>query len=97
MDRDSMVELYFRLGMSYKDILKSLALQGIVLSERHLNRILRARSLHRRRYDLDPVLYQTILDYKTEGRYLPYITKKEKNEFRRKASKFTLEGELWMS
>ncbi len=53
MDRDSMVELYFRLGMSHKDILESLALQGIVLSKRHLNRILRARSLHRQRYDLD--------------------------------------------
>ena len=55
MDRDSMIEFYFRLGMSYKDILKSLALQGFIISdsERHLNRLLRARSLHRRRYDLD--------------------------------------------
>ena len=53
MDRDSMVEFYFRLGMTYKDILKSLALQGFIISERHLHRLLRARSLHRRRYDLD--------------------------------------------
>ncbi|KAL2087589.1 uncharacterized protein LOC109138370 [Larimichthys crocea] len=53
MDRDSMIELYFRLGMKYKDILKSLALEGFIISERHLHRLLRARSLHRRRYDLD--------------------------------------------
>ncbi|XP_041864801.1 uncharacterized protein LOC121654649 [Melanotaenia boesemani] len=39
--------------MSYKCILKSLALQGTIISERHLNRILRARLLYRRRYDLD--------------------------------------------
>ncbi|KAM9735041.1 uncharacterized protein ACNS7B_014401 [Menidia menidia] len=53
MERDNMIEFYFRLGMSYKDILKSLALQGTVITERHLNRILRARLLYRRRYDLD--------------------------------------------
>ena len=53
MDRDSMIEFYFRLGMSYKDILKSLALQGFIISESHLNRLLRARSLHRLSYDLD--------------------------------------------
>ncbi|CAL9702157.1 unnamed protein product [Knipowitschia caucasica] len=53
MDRDSIIEFYFRLGMSYKDILKSLALQGTIITERHLNRILRARLLYRRRYDLD--------------------------------------------
>lgn len=46
---------------------------------------------------MDPTLYQSILDYKSEGRYLPNITKKEKNEVRRKATKFILEGELWMS
>ena len=39
--------------MSYKDILKSLVLQGIVITERHLNRILRARMLYQGRYDLD--------------------------------------------
>ena len=53
MDRDRVIEFYFRLGMSYKDILKSLALQGFIISERHLYRLLRTRSLHRRRYDLD--------------------------------------------
>ena len=55
MERDkvSMIEFYFRLGMSYKDILKSLALQGTIITERDLNRILRARLLYRRRYDLD--------------------------------------------
>ena len=39
--------------MSYKDILKSLALQGTIITKRHLNRILRARLLYRWRYDLD--------------------------------------------
>ena len=53
MDRDDLIELYFSLGMSYKDILKSLVLQGIIITERHLHRILRARILYRRRYDLD--------------------------------------------
>ena len=55
MERDniSMTEFYFRLGRSYKDILKSLALQGTIITERNLNRILRARLLYRRTYDLD--------------------------------------------
>ncbi|XP_042069377.1 uncharacterized protein LOC121812132 [Haplochromis burtoni] len=53
MDRDSLIEFYFRLGMSYKCILKSLAMQGTIIMERHLNRILRAKSLYRRKYDLD--------------------------------------------
>ena len=35
-DRDSMIECYFRLGMTYKDILKSLAFEGFIISERHL-------------------------------------------------------------
>ena len=41
---------------------------------------------------MDPVLYRTILDYKTECIYPPNITKKEKNEVRRKASKYVVEG-----
>ena len=48
-----MIECYFGLGMQYKDILKSLALEGFIISERHLHRLLRARSLQRRKYDLD--------------------------------------------
>lgn len=35
MDRDSVINIYFRFGMSYKDIMKSLTLQGIY--HRHLN------------------------------------------------------------
>lgn len=35
MDRDIITEFYFRLGMSYRDILKSLAMQGFIISERH--------------------------------------------------------------
>ncbi|KAA0719615.1 hypothetical protein E1301_Tti023304 [Triplophysa tibetana] len=41
---------------------------------------------------MDPVLYQIILDYKTKGQYSPNISKKDKNEIRRKASKYVLEG-----
>lgn len=51
MDREFLIEFYFELGMSYKDILRSLALHGMFLSERHLHRILRAMGLYRRRYD----------------------------------------------
>lgn len=47
-----MIEFYFRLGMSYNDIMKRLALRGII-TERQLNRSLRANLLYRRRYDLD--------------------------------------------
>ncbi|XP_065129177.1 uncharacterized protein [Paramisgurnus dabryanus] len=50
MDRETLIDFYFQLGMSYKNILQSLALQGIFLSERHLHRILRNRGLYRRQY-----------------------------------------------
>lgn len=33
MDRDSMMKFDFRLGMSYKDTMKSLASQGIIITE----------------------------------------------------------------
>lgn len=47
--------------------------------------------------NMDTVLYDTILDYKTKGQYPANITKAEKNEVRRKASKFVVEGELRIS
>ena len=46
---------------------------------------------------MDTVLYQTILIYKTKGQYPANISKAEKNEVRRKASKFVVEGELRIS
>ena len=46
---------------------------------------------------MDTVLYHTILDYKTKGQYPANISKAEKNEVRRKTSKFVVEGELRIS
>ena len=49
-DRDSIIENYFKLGISYKEIIAFLFLtHGIVLSLRQLKRILRNRGLFRRR------------------------------------------------
>ncbi len=42
MDRDALIKIYFSLGMSYQDILSTLALHGIIVSKRQLTRILRA-------------------------------------------------------
>ena len=43
------IQVYFEMGLKYKDIVHSLAVyQGIVISERHLKRILKARGLTRR-------------------------------------------------
>ncbi|KAJ0060283.1 hypothetical protein NL108_007790 [Boleophthalmus pectinirostris] len=53
MDRDELIAFYFNLGLKYKDIVKTLDFHGVSISERHLNRLLRARNLYRRRYDLD--------------------------------------------
>ncbi|KAF3854256.1 hypothetical protein F7725_022311, partial [Dissostichus mawsoni] len=50
MDRDALIKLYFGLGMSYQDILTTLALQGIIVSKSTLRRILRACGLNRRKY-----------------------------------------------
>ncbi|KAK7886502.1 hypothetical protein WMY93_026123 [Mugilogobius chulae] len=53
MERDDLIEFYFNLGLKYKDIVQTLDLHGISISERHLHRILRARHLYRQKYDLD--------------------------------------------
>lgn len=60
MDAGDRREFYFRLGMSYRDILRSLAVDGTIITERHLHSILRARSLYRRRYDLDAGIAFTV-------------------------------------
>ena len=50
MDRDSLVEGYFRLGIDYVEILAFLIMfHGIRLSMRQLKRILRERGLARRK------------------------------------------------
>lgn len=50
MDRDSLITVYFGLGMNYQDVLTTLALQGIIVSKRQLTRIPRANGLYRRQY-----------------------------------------------
>ncbi|CAB4043610.1 Hypothetical predicted protein [Paramuricea clavata] len=50
LERDKLIERYFKLGLKYKEIcLFLLSLQGIEISVRHLKRILRQRQLGRRR------------------------------------------------
>ncbi len=39
MDRDSLIKLYFSLGMTYQDMLTTLALQGIIVSKRQLGAV----------------------------------------------------------
>lgn len=51
MDRESLIKLYFSLGMRYQDILNTLALQGIIVSKRQLMKTLKVNGLHRRQYD----------------------------------------------
>ena len=49
MDRDDLIRLYFQLGLSYRDIASALALNDdIILSERHIKRLLRDMGLSRR-------------------------------------------------
>ncbi|KAJ8041260.1 hypothetical protein HOLleu_12026 [Holothuria leucospilota] len=49
MKRERLIRSYFHLGLSYSEIVATLAqLHGIVLSERHLKRILRQLGLFRR-------------------------------------------------
>lgn len=48
--RDEFIGLYFMLGLSYKDILATLASEnGIIISLRHLKRILQGKNLYRRK------------------------------------------------
>ena len=56
MDRDGLIHHYFRMGMNHKDILLFLAQRhGIVISQRHLKRILARQGLYRRKYKSDVV------------------------------------------
>ncbi len=51
MDRDNLIGIYFELGISYRDILKSLAvLHGIILSEMHFQRFMRMQTGSRTKY-----------------------------------------------
>ena len=49
--RDTLIRLYYGLGMHYRDIVDILALKhGLVISKRHLARLLKSMGLGRRRY-----------------------------------------------
>ncbi|KAJ8018410.1 hypothetical protein HOLleu_43614 [Holothuria leucospilota] len=51
MERDELVRLYFDLGFSQKEILYYLAAKHrIIVSERHLRRILKSLSFYRRKH-----------------------------------------------
>ena len=46
------MSFYFNLGMNYNNILKSLAVrQGVIISKRHLIRLLKMHGYSRRKYD----------------------------------------------
>ncbi len=54
MDRDALIKINLSFGMSYQDILSTLALHGIIVSKRQLRRMSRACGLYRCQYsDLD--------------------------------------------
>lgn len=60
MERDELVRLYFDLGFSQKEILYYLAAKHrIIVSERHLRRILKSLSLYRRKHSdiVDVAIY----------------------------------------
>lgn len=42
---------------------------------------------------MDPSLYKQIFEYKVNGKYSSGISKANRNEIRRKASKYDVEGE----
>lgn len=45
--------VWLEAGSALQDIVKSLAMQGFMISQRHWSRLLRVRSLHRWRYNLE--------------------------------------------
>ena len=48
-DRDNLVRVYYMMGMKYVDIVSALAAEhGLIISERHLKRILKTQGLFRR-------------------------------------------------
>ena len=52
MDKIEEISFYFNLGMNYNDMLKSLAVrQGVIISKRHLIRLLKMHGYSRRQYD----------------------------------------------
>ncbi|KAJ8290576.1 hypothetical protein GJAV_G00014790 [Gymnothorax javanicus] len=73
MDRDRLINIFFHLGMTHKEILYSLASNGIILSRRHLIRILKAQRLCRRRYSaLQEVIYFINQQLRGPGRHNCY-------------------------
>ena len=51
MDNFDLISFYFNTGMNYNDILQSLAVRhGVLLSKRHLIRLLKMHGLKRKEY-----------------------------------------------
>jgi hypothetical protein len=68
LERDELIERYFKLGLKYKEIcLFLLSLHGIEISVRHLKRILRQRQLGRRRNPSSPNDVYEALHEEIEG------------------------------
>ena len=68
LERDKLIERYFKLGLKYKEIcLFLLSLHGIEISVRHLKRILRQRQLGRRRNPSSPNDVYEALHEEIEG------------------------------
>ena len=57
-DRDDLIRMYFHLGLKHRDIAHVLALNHrVIISIRHLRRILKDQGLLRRRYtDINQVV-----------------------------------------
>ena len=68
LERDKLIERYFKLGLKYKEIcLFLLSLHCIEISVRHLKRILRQRQLGRRRNPSSPNDVYEALHEEIEG------------------------------
>ncbi len=74
MDQFELISFYFITGMNYNDILKSLAVRhGVVISKRHLIRLLKMHGLKRRSYaDLGEVIDFIVHQLEGPGRLHGY-------------------------
>ena len=76
VDRKDWIQAYFRMGLYYKDIARILAQKhGIIISERHLKRILKDLGLSRRGFsDIGDVILFVKAELDTLGQLHVYRT-----------------------
>ena len=74
MERNDLIKFFFNMGLSQKDILFALADFGIILSQRHLRRVLKEMDLFRRKFytDISEVVYFIDKQLKTSGKLHGY-------------------------